>query len=168
MTTTEQKTVNDLYKIASDLRDANNKLRDEVEQRIKNIENKVEQKHIPLMLEDEVQKAVHSSIQKAFNDALGGYNSPLQKYALNVVAKYQTNIENVFDEVVKEAIKTDEFKQRVREVLLHKIAKTMISGIEGSVDKTINQMKQDSVFRSRLTLSVNSLVDEFLGSNHNR
>lgn len=162
MTAQEQKAVNDLYKIACELRDANNKLRDEVEQRVKAVENKVEQKHIPLSLESEVQNAVHSSIQKAFNDALGGYGSPLQKYALNVVAKYQASIEGVFDEVVKEAIKTDEFKQRVREVLLHKIAKTMISGIDGSVDKTINQMKQDAVFRSKLTLAVNGLVNEFL------
>ena len=164
MTTTEQKTVNDLYKIASDLRESNKLLRDEVEQRLKGVETKVEQKHIPLSLEDEVTKAVHSSITKAFNDALGGYNSPLQKYALNVVSKYQASIESVFDEVVKEAIQTDEFKQRVREVLLHKIAKTMISGIDGSVDKTVNQMKQDSVFRSRLTLAVNGLVDEFINT----
>jgi Fe2+ transport system protein B len=165
MTNTEQKTVNDLYKIASDLRDSNTKLRDEVERRVKEVENKVEQKHIPVNLEREVSNAVQASISKAFTDALGGYNSPLQKYALNVVAKYQSSIEGVFDEVVKEAIKTDEFKLRVREVLLHKIAKTMISGIDGSVDKTINQMKQDSVFRSRLTLSVNALVDEFITQN---
>lgn len=38
----------------------------------------------------------------------------------------------------------------------------MISGIDGSVDRVINKMKQDSVFRSRLTLSVNGLVNEFL------
>jgi transposase-like protein len=162
MTNQEQKTVNDLYKIASDLKDSNAKLRDEVEQRVKAVESKVDQKHLPLSMEGEVVNAVHASISKAFNDALSGYNSPLQKYALNVVAKYQTSIESVFDDVVKEAIKTDEFKQRVREVLIHKIAKTMISGIDGSVDKTINQMKQDAVFRSRLTLSVNNLVNEFL------
>lgn len=162
MTNTEQKTVNDLFKIASDLRDANTKLRDELELRVKAVEYKVEQKHLPLSLEEETIKAVHSSISKAFNDALGGYNSPLQKYALNVVNKYQSSIESVFDDVVKEAIKTDDFKVRVREVLLHKIAKTMISGIDGSVDKAINQMKQDAIFRSRLTLSVNNLVDEFI------
>ena len=165
MTTTEQRTVNDLYKIASDLRQSNEILRAELDQRIKTVENKVEQKHIPLSLEGEVVKAVNSAISKSFQDALGGYSSPLQKYALNVVAKYQASIECVFDEVVKEAIHTDEFKQRVREVLLHKIAKTMISGIDGSVDKTINQMKQDSVFRSRLTLAVNGLVDEFINQN---
>ena len=162
MTTTEQKTVNDLYKIASDLRDSNTKLRDELEQRVKSIESKVDQKHLPLSLEVEVTNAVQAAISKSFMDSLGGYNSPLQKYALNVVSKYQTSIEGVFDEVVREAIKTDDFKNRVREVLLHKIAKTMISGIDGSVDKTVNQMKQDSIFRSRLTLAVNGLVDEFL------
>lgn len=162
MTTTEQKTVNDLHKIAIDLRDSNTKLRDEVEQRIKNMEQRVEQKHIPLSLESEVHNAINNSISKAFTDALGGYNSPLQKYCLNVVSKYQDSIEGVFDEVVKEAIKTDEFKLRAREVLLNKIAKTMISGIDGSVDKTVNQMKQDTIFRSRLTLAVNGLIDEFL------
>lgn len=126
------------------------------------IEQKTVNDLCKLALEHEVSKAVHSSIEKAFTDALGGYNSPLQKYAINVVAKYQTNIESVIDDVVCEAIKTEEFKQRVREVLLHKIAKTMISGIDGSVDKTINAMKQDAIFRSRLTLSVNTLVEEFL------
>lgn len=162
MTNSEQKTVNDLHKIASDLRLSNEALRQEFDKRLKEVENKVEQKHIPLNLESEVVRSVQASIQKSFTDALGGYNSPLQKYAINVVSKYQESIESVFDEVVQEAIKTDEFKQRVREVLLHKIAKTMISGIDGSVDKVINQMKQDSVFRSRLTLSVNGLVDEFI------
>lgn len=162
MTTTEQKSVNDLYVVASNLRDANKQLREEIELRLKSVEKQVEQKHLPISLEKEVTNAVTASIQKAFNDALGGYSSPLQKYALNVVAKYQSSIESVFDEVVKEAIKTDEFKSRVREVLLHKIAKTMISGIDGSVDKTINQMKQDAIFRSRLTLAVNNLVSEFL------
>jgi Fe2+ transport system protein B len=162
MTNQEQKTVNELYKIASDLRDANIKFRDEIELRIKSVESKVDQKHLPLSLEEEVIKATQSAISKSFNDTLGGYNSPLHKYAVNVVSKYQSSIEGVFDEVVSEAIKTDEFKQRVREVLLHKIAKTMISGIDGSVDKTINQMKQDAVFRSHLTLAVNKLVNDFL------
>lgn len=162
MTTSEQKALDELREIARNLRDASSKLREEVDLRIKSLETKVDQKHLPLSLEHETISAIQGSITKAMHEALGGYNSPLQKYAVNVVQKYQTAIESVFDEVVSEAIKTDEFKERVREVLLHKIAKTMISGIDGSVDKTINQMKQDAVFRSRLTLTVNSLVEEFL------
>lgn len=39
--------------------------------------------------------------------------------------------------------------------------------IDGSIDRTINLMKQDTVFRSRLTLSVNGLIDEFLNQKQN-
>lgn len=162
MRTNEQNTIDNLYRAVQELKSENLKFREDINKQVEGFDKKIDQKHMPLSLEDEVVKAVHTSITKSFNDALGGYSSPLQKYALNVVAKYQNSIESVFDEVVAESIKTDEFKKRVREVLLHKIAKTMIAGIDGSVDKTVNQMKQDAVFRSRLTLSVNGLVNEFL------
>jgi len=162
MTTTEQKTVNELLQVARDLREANNNFRLEVEAKLKSVEGKIEQKHYPMILENEIQLAVQSSIKTAIESALTGYNSPLQKYAVNVVQKYQSSIEAIFDGVVSEAIATDEFKQRVRDVLISKIAKSMVSGVDGSVDKTINLMKQDAVFRSRLTLAVNGLVDEFL------
>ncbi len=164
MTTAEQKSINSLYTIVNELKIENATFRNGISSAVECLDKKVDQKFLPLSLEGEIVKAVNASISKSFTDALSGYNSPLQKYALNVVAKYQSSIEGVFDEVVCEAIKTDEFKQRVREVLLHKIAKTMISGIDGSVDKTVNQMKQDSIFRSRLTLAVNGLVEEFLQS----
>lgn len=162
MTHAEQQSINKIHDLLSQIRKDNNDFKESVNTRLQAAESKVEAKHIPLQLEAEVFSSIHKAMEKALVDALGGYNSPLQKYAINIVAKYQPQIEATFDQVVSEAIKTDQFKERVREVLLHKIAKTMISGIDGSVDKTINQMKQDAVFRSRLTLSVNTLVNEFL------
>lgn len=162
MTVSEQRSLNELHQIVTSLRDSNNKFREEMAQRVQIIEGIVEKKHLPIQFEDEIMKAVDTSLSKALSEALTGYNSPLVKYAQNVVQKYQAQIEGIFSDVVQEAIKTDDFKQRVREVLLNKIAKTMISGVDGSIDKTINLMKQDAIFRSRLTLSVNTLVDEFL------
>lgn len=162
MTAAEQKSINDLHQIATAIREGNRKFNQEVDEKISTIESKVEKKHIPIQLEEEIMKAVDAAMSKALSEAMTGYSSPLVKYAHNVVAKYQTQIEGIFESVVQEAIQTDDFKQRVREILLNKIAKTMISGIDGSIDKTINLMKQDAIFRSRLTLSVNTLVDEFL------
>lgn len=162
MTQAEQRGLNEIRGLVNRLSEENRKFREDVNNLVNGLVTKVEQKHLPLSLEQEVVNAVHASVSKAFTEALTGYNSPLTKYAQNVVTRYQQVIESVFDSVVQEAIQTDEFRQRVREVLLSKIAKTMISGIDGSIDKTINLMKQDAVFRSRLTLSVNSLVDEFL------
>lgn len=162
MTEAEKRQITTLVEAVDRLTKGNELYREMLTKTVNSLETKVEQKHLPIQFENEILKAVDASLSKALSEAMTGYNSPLTKYAQNVVAKYQTQIEAIFDNVVKEAIATDDFKQRVREVLLSKIAKTMISGVDGSIDKTINLMKQDAVFRSRLTLSVNGLVDEFL------
>lgn len=162
MTEQEKRQVSSLVDAVDRLVKANEIYRQLLTDKVNSLEKKVEEKHLPITLEHEVLAAVQASIFKALSESMTGYSSPLVKYAQNVVQKYQTEIEGTFDDVVKEAIRTDDFKIRVREVLLNKIAKTMISGVDGSIDKTINLMKQDAIFRSRLTLSVNSLVDEFL------
>lgn len=162
MTREEQKSIDRIFDLVSELKKSNELYRELLTNKVNELEKQVQHKHVPVQMEDEIMKSVDASLEKALNEALTGYNSPLTKYAHNVVTKYQSQIESLFDEVVKEGIGTDEFRQRVREVLLNKIAKTMISGVDGNIDKTINLMKQDQVFRSRLTLSINTLVDEFL------
>lgn len=162
MTNAEQKSLSELTQLVKDLRTQNADFKQAMEIKVANLEKQVEQKHLPFSLESEVVKAAQNSITTALAAAMTGYNSPLVKYASNVVSKYQNALESLFDEAVKDGIQTDEFKARVREVLISKIAKTMISGVDGSIDKTINLMKQDAVFRSRLTLAVNNLVEEFL------
>ncbi len=163
MTTKEQQTIDNLYMQIHGLRSDNNSFKEEMKSLVQGLSNKVDQKHIPMDLEAEIVAGTRNAISDAIKKSLGdSYNSPLTKYANNVIAKYQTSIEGIFDKIIQEGIASDEFKVRVREVLLQKIAKTVISGIDGSVDKTINLMKQDAIFRSRLTLSVNTLVDEFL------
>ncbi|MCA6431225.1 MAG: hypothetical protein IM613_17455 [Cytophagales bacterium] len=162
MTAREQQTLDSLLRLVTDLKTENQSFRDEVRSQVNSVTQQVAQKHLPLSLEQEVINSTKTALSKAFADSMGGYNSPFQKYALNVVAKYQSSIESIFDYVVSEAIKTDEFKLRAREVLLNKIVKSMISGIDGSVEKTVQQMKQNAVFRSRLTLALNSLVEDFL------
>lgn len=162
MTNAEQRSITQIYELMTQIREENKKFREDISQQVTTTVKQVEEKHLPIMFEDEIMKAVDASLAKALSEAMSGYGSPLVKYAQNVVSKYQPQIEGIFDSVVQEAIATDEFKQRVREVLLNKIAKTMIAGVDGSIDKTINLMKQDAIFRSRLTLSVNTLVDEFL------
>lgn len=162
MTAKEEKALLEIGQMIGQIAKENQLYRELLTKKTNELEDEVKKKHLPVMMEDEIMKTVDASLSKALEAALTGYNSPLTKYATNVVEKYKTEIESIFSEVVGEAIKTDEFKARVREVLIGKIAKTMIAGVDGSIDKTVNLMKQDQVFRSRLTLSINGLVDEFL------
>lgn len=162
MTHAESKSIMEVQRIIGDIKEQNRLFREDTQKQIELLSNKVEQKHLPLNLENEVVMTIQKSLAEGLSKALTGYNSPLELYANNVVSKYQSSIENIFNEVVQHGIASDEFKQKVREVLLHKIAKTVTSGIDGSIDKTVNLMKQDAIFRSKLTLAVNGLVSEFL------
>ncbi len=163
MTTSEQKTIDALFKLVSDIRAENTVFKTEISVLVQSMNKKVDEKREPLNLEMEVFRTLETSMQEAFKKVMiDTYNSPLKKYAENIMAKYQTEIESVFNDIVSEGIKTPEFKDSVRHTFLNKLAKTVVSGIDGSVDKTVNLMKQDQVFRSKLTLAVNNLVTEFL------
>lgn len=163
MTTKEQQTIDQLLKSINDLRTENNFFKATVNQQVQAINEKVDAKHLPISLEHDVANVIQSAIHKGLSDALSNsYNSPLVLYAQNSIAKYQTQIEKLFEDAISEGIQTDDFKKSVKDVLINKMAKRMLSGIDGATEKTINLMKQDAVFRSRLTLAINGLIEEFI------
>ena len=163
MKSREQESVDQLNRVVSEIRNENRAFQATIQELVTAINNKVEAKHIPLSLEQEVINTSRDAIREALQKSLSNqYNSPMTKYAENVITKYKDSIEGIFDTIIKEGIQTQTFKVQANEVLMSKIAKTLISGIDGSVDKTINAMKQDPVFRSRLTLAVNNLIEEFI------
>jgi hypothetical protein len=162
MTQKEQNTVDSLLQAIKDLRTDNTQYREYINKQVENLSKLVEHKHVPLSLEENILQVSKNAIQKSINDALSAYDSPLKRYITVSISKYETDIIRVFQDVFKEEIHTEQFKEVAKEEILRKVVKSIISGIDGSVDKVVNQMKQDSIFRSKLTLTVNTLVEEFL------
>jgi hypothetical protein len=163
MTNKEQQTIDDLLKCVKELKEENNKFREDVTIQVNKINEKVEKKELPLNLEKSVINTTNDCIRESLKKILSdSYSSPLKLYAENIIKKYQNDIESVFDGIVSTEIKKDDFKNEVKQAFMSKIARTLLSGIDGSIDKNINQMRQDSIFKSKLTLMINSLVDEYL------
>jgi len=163
MTNKEQNSIERMMNLMSKIHTENETFKKMLLERVDVTEKKIEQKREPLNLENEVihtaTDVINESLRKILLDS---YDSPLKKYAQNVITKYQQSIEDVFDKIVSTSIDTPEFEAAAKDALLTKIAKTVISGIDGSVDKVVYQMKQDRVFRSKLTLMVNNLIKEYL------
>jgi len=159
MTPKEQQTLLESIKL---LQEENKKFREDTLKIVEALKEKVENKFELPNLEKQIVDSIQVSLQKSITDSLSGYNSPLGKFATNVVNKYSQQIESIFSDDVGEVITTNEFKQKIRETLLLKITKTMLSGVDGSVEKIVNLMKQDMVFRSKLILVINNIVEEFL------
>lgn len=162
MTKDEQRTIDQLYKTVSDIKVENRLLVEKLTKTIEEINNKVNQKHMPITLEQDILSTAQISIQKAIQESLTGYNSPLVKLVTSVINENSTELKSIISDSFKEVIKLDDFKASIRTGFSHKIARTIISNNDGLFDKVSNELKQDAVFKSKMSLAVANVVDECL------
>ena len=138
------------------LSEENKKYKAELDARV----SVIERKHVPVSLEQDVITCVQGSIAKALETSLGGYNSPLGKLAESVVESHKAPIRNIMNEAMTEAIGRDEFGKQMREMFVHRVARVMISGMEGQIEKASNELKQNPQFKAKATLAIANIVDE--------
>ncbi len=162
MTNAEQKSIENLNRIVSELKSENRLLVEKFTKTIEEINNKVNQKHIPISLEMDILSTVQASMHKAIQEVLVGYNSPLLKLVTDVVNNNSTELRNIIADSFDEVIKLDDFKKSIREGFAHKIARTLISNNNGLLDKVSNELKQDTVFKSKMAIAVSNVVNECL------
>lgn len=162
MTTKEQQTINNLFKVVQDLRTENSKFREDVKLQVEAINTKTEKKHVPITLEQDIlrtaQIAMNQSIQKVLTD----YNSPLKKLFEAVVYENSTFLKQLISDSFNSVIRTDDFKNSIITAFSHKVARNIISNNDGLFDKVSNELKQDAIFKSKMSLAVSNVVEECL------
>jgi len=164
MTNTEQKTVDQLYQLLSDIRKENQK---DVTNQVSTLTTKVEQKHIPITLESDILQVMQHSIDEAIKSVLTGYNSPLTKLVTEVVTIHSGELKSLISDSFSQVIKTDEFKQSIVNAFSHKVAKTIISNNDGLFDKVSNELKQDVMFKAKMVQAVVNVVEDCLKEKNN-
>lgn len=83
-------------------------------------------------LEKEILQAAQQGVAKAIHDSLNGYHSPLQKLVNRVVDENEEKLLDVMRTGFSTVISTDEFKNSVMDAFQHKIAKLMVTKLEGT------------------------------------
>lgn len=162
MTEKEQKTIDNLLKVVQDLKSENNKFRDDVKLLVEAINTKTETKHVPITLEQDIlrtaQMAMNDSIQKVLTD----YNSPLKKLVDVVVSENTPYLKDLISDSFNTVIRTEDFKNSIINAFSHKVARNIISNNDGLFDKVSNELKQDAIFKSKMSLAVANVVEECL------
>ena len=162
MTTKEQQTIDNLFKAVQDLRTENSKFREDVKLQVEAINTKTEKKHLPITLEQDIlrtaQMAMNESIQKALTD----YNSPLKKLTEAVILENTTFLKGLISDCFNSVIKTEDFKNSIITAFSHKVARSIISNNDGLFEKVSNELKQDAIFKSKMSLAVSNVVEECL------
>ena len=98
------------------------------------------------------------SIKKTLLD---NYNSPLRKLLEVSIEKYKTDIIERLDRALMVTLCDQHFNSFLEEAVKNKISRELVGAVESNLGKTINTLKQDPVFRSKLILKINELVSEY-------
>jgi len=162
MTTQEQKTIDKLYELLSEIKKENNSYKNQTTQTVESINKKVDTKLFPVTLEQDILSATQNSIQVAIKESLTKYDSPLVKLVTAVVNEHSQQLKEIISESFDDVIQMDEFKTAIRDGFSHKVARTIISNNDGLFEKVSNELKQDSVFKAKMSLAVANVVSECL------
>lgn len=162
MTIKEQQTIDQLLSVVKDLREENRMFRNDITDLVSQINSKTEKKHLPVTLEQEILTTAQIAINDSIKSVLTGYNSPLSKLVLEVVNSYNAELKEIISSSFNQVIKLPEFKQSIVSAFSHKVSRTIISNNDGLFDKVSNELKQDAVFKSKMALAVNNVVNECL------
>lgn len=164
MTTKEQQTIDLLLSEVRTLRAENNKFREDVTSQVKDLSDQTVKKHTPIYLEQDILRTAQQSIQDAIKAVFTGYQSPLNKLIVSVVDENSAELRRLISDSFTQVIRTENFKDSIVSAFSHKVAKTIISNNDGLFDKVANEMKQDSIFKSKMQIAVSNVVDECLKS----
>lgn len=109
-------------------------------------------------MEDQILQTIRTSIQDAIVKTLVGYNSPLEKLVNEVVQKNAPEISKRMDDALKASIQSHDFDAAMRDAMGHKLARQLISKMDGAVEKVANDLRSNPTFRAKLTLLVEETV----------
>lgn len=158
----EQEVVNKLYATMQDLKEENRKFRDDITHQVNTINQKTEAKHMPIYLEQDILRAAQMSINETISKVLTGYDSPLVKLIKSVVDENSAELRLIISDSFTEVIRQKDFKESIINAFSHKVAKTIISNNDGLFDKVSNELKQDAIFKAKMSIAVSNVVNECL------
>ena len=110
-------------------------------------------------LEKQILQTAQTSVNAAIKEGLTGYNSPLTKMVHKVVEEHDSQLHSVMKEAFGSVIETKDFKSACVSAFQHKLAKTMVSKLEGSVEKAVNSIRQDPTLRAKMILAIERIIE---------
>lgn len=114
-------------------------------------------------LERDITNAIKDGLAKQIENVLSSnYNSPVNKYVNEVVAENGAKIKEIMGEAFQRVVSTDEFKAGIMEAFQHKIARALVTHLEGTIDKAVNALRQDQTIRAKMILAIEEIVKQNL------
>lgn len=96
--------------------------------------------------------AIQARLQQGYGD------NPLNKLIDSVVVSRLPEIRTTLESAIDVSLKGD-FKKNLQSAVEHKLARILVSKMEGEVEKRVCELRTNPEFRAKVTLAVTNLVE---------
>lgn len=111
-------------------------------------------------MENEIKKELYKTVDSAIKEALSGYNSPLIKYAKQVVEKHEIEFVKILDGAISDMLKSGDFREALAGAMKDKLAKVLISKAGGEIEKRANELRANPETRAKITIALSGMINE--------
>lgn len=109
-------------------------------------------------MEQKILEAVKAALADGIQKHLGMFNGPLNTLIGDVVARHKDSLRELLDDAFRKALSIEELRDEIRTAYARKVAKVLIQGMEGEVEKRIKEFRHNPEFNARLVILVSDLV----------
>ena len=160
MTKNEEKSLEKLGEVIGAIKSENAEFRTQIKDLVEIINKKVETKHEPISLEQDILKTAQNSIAKALEESLLNYNSPLIKIIQNVINNNAGIFEEIIEAQIKELASSNEFAAEIKAQLNHSIARALLSCTDSFSKKIVNDLKSNPTVKAKMVVAIEKIVEE--------
>jgi hypothetical protein len=102
---------------------------------------------------------LNDGIARVVKEKLGGYDSPLIKMVEQVADGHRQEILSKLNDAFKSCLENPNFEKVLKEEFNRKVAKILLSSLEGSVEKAANVFKSDQTLRAKMIVAIQEILD---------
>lgn len=108
----------------------------------------------------EILNIARDSIVKAMVERFtSAYNSPLSKIIDECVSENYAELKTSVNDMLLGSIHTEAFKKTLKEEFIHKVAKNLVSNLEGAVARAVDTIKQDPIIKSKMIIALENIIN---------
>jgi len=93
-----------------------------------------------------------------FNALSDTYNSPVKMIVNDLIAEKKNEITELMRAGFDDAIKSGDIRTALKTEMSRKIAQLLLQNVSGSIEKAINECRQDATFKAKVIMRVDELL----------
>ena len=116
-------------------------------------------------MKQELIEQCKQTIDKALHEALTSYSSPLVSAVKDALFDESEKLKQISQAAVSDLLNSEEFTLIMKEEMKRKLARVLISQFGGELEKSVNKLKSDPTTRAKITLAIDSVVNNLTAQN---